>query len=65
MMDQTIQDSSNSTGFNSNSVRMTDLAQHLRLADNHRIERRRYPKQVPHSLFIRVAIEMCLEKTRR
>jgi hypothetical protein len=37
-MDQTVQNSTDSAGFDAERVRMTHLAQHLRLANDHRIE---------------------------
>ena len=42
---------------------MTHLTEHLRLADDHRVERRGDAKKVSHCFFVRVVIEMCLKKT--
>src|SRR5262249_33433706 len=63
VMDQTIQHPTDCSRFNSECVGMTNLAQDLRLADDHRIERRSDAEQVSHGFFIGVAIEMRLEES--
>ena len=63
VMDQAVQHPANCSGFNSECVGMTNLAQDLRFADNHRIEGRSDAEQVPHGLFIDVAIEMRLKES--
>src|SRR6185369_2267836 len=65
VMDQPVQDSTRRSRFDRERVRVTHLSEHLRLAYDHRIERRRHAEQVPNRVFIRVPIKMLIEETRR
>src|SRR5687767_3128680 len=43
---------------------MTHLAQHLRLTDHHRIQRRSHAEQMPDCIFIGMPVKMIVQKTR-